>query len=58
MDMSVDPVNPYWAGPGSYLDSILFSYNGGQNGALGLWESKSIQTLGLAILLSSHSLTG
>ena len=36
MDMSVDPVNPYWSGPGSYLDSILFSYNGGQNGALGL----------------------
>lgn len=58
MDMSVDPVDPYWAGPGSCLDSIFFSYNGRQNSALGLWESKSAQTLGLAILLSSHSPTG
>ena len=57
MDMS-DPMDSYWAGPGSCLDSIFFSYNGGQNGTLGLWESKSTQTLELATLVSSHSPTG
>lgn len=40
-------------------DRIPFlNYNGGRNGALGPWESKSTQTLGPAIFVSSHSLTG